>query len=180
MLRIYYPNEEFPLGGKMTVGFAELEIGDSIELKGPIGHFQWIGSGRASIHGKEHHIREVGMVCGGSGITPILQVLRGIFEDPLDTETKVWVLDVNRYLDDILCKEELDGLLAKHSPRLQLRYSLTGASVPDNWSHSTGRITPEMLDTHLPLPSEDGIVCICGPPQMEQSVKREFYPYSHP
>ena len=90
----------------MTLGFAELEVGDAVELKGPIGHFTWQGDGKALIHGTTTVVREVGMVCAGSGITPILQVLRGIFEDPSDTTTKAWVLDINRDFDDILCRDE--------------------------------------------------------------------------
>ncbi|KAG2006713.1 acyl-CoA dehydrogenase [Coprinopsis cinerea AmutBmut pab1-1] len=171
LVKIYYPCNEYPLGGRMTLGFAELEEGDVVDLKGPIGHFTWLGSARASIHGKEHSVGQVGMVCAGSGITPILQVLRGIFEDSRDTTTKVWVLDVNRHFEDILCKAELDDLLEKYPDRLQLRYSLTGRPLPDGWSQSTGRITRDMLVKYLPEPSEDGIVCICGPPPMEQSVK---------
>ena len=159
----------------MTLGFAELEAGDAIELKGPIGHFTWQGDGKALIHGTTAVVREVGMVCGGSGITPILQVLRGIFEDPSDTVTKAWVLDINRELEDILCREELDSLFARYPSRLSLRYSLTGKSVPADWTHSVGRVNDEMLQTHLPPPSKEGVICLCGPPPMEQSVTSESF-----
>lgn len=158
----------------MTLGFAELETGESVELKGPIGHFTWLGNGRALLHGKERDILEIGMVCAGSGITPILQVLRGIFEDESDNETKVWVLDVNRHFDDILCKEELDALVVKYPSRLRVRYSLTGKPVPSSWDHSIGRINSEMLQTYLPRQTDKGIICICGPPPMEQSVKGQW------
>lgn len=113
------------------------------------------------------------MVCGGSGITPILQVLRGIFEDPSDTTTKAWVLDINREFEDILCREELDSLLARYPSRLSLRYSLTGKNVPVDWSHSVGRVNDEMLKSHLPGVSKEGVICLCGPPPMEKSVTGE-------
>ena len=170
-VRVYYPNAQFPLGGRMTVGFAQLAIGDVVELKGPIGHFVWLGDGMARIHGKEQRVREVGMVCGGSGVTPILQVLRGILEDTRDESTTVSVLDINRHLDDILCRAELDALAEKHPSRLHLRYSLTGAPIPDGWEQSIGRVDVKMLQDYLPAPRADGIVCICGPPLMERFVK---------
>ncbi|KAG6843399.1 hypothetical protein H0H93_001151, partial [Arthromyces matolae] len=44
LVKIYYPTEQFPSGGRMTLGFAELSIGDTVELKGPIGHFTWLGN----------------------------------------------------------------------------------------------------------------------------------------
>lgn len=53
----------------MTLGFSELVVGDCVELKGPIGHYQWKGMGVALLHGKERRVREIGLVCGGSGIT---------------------------------------------------------------------------------------------------------------
>lgn len=154
----------------MTVGFAELEIGDCVELKGPIGHFVWKGRGMAEIHGQERRVREVGMVCGGSGITPILQVLRGILHDEEHQETKVHVLDVNRFFDDILCRTELHDLLDEHNARYRLHHTLTGNPPPEDWTFSTGRINAEMLKAHLPAAADDCIVCICGPSAMERTT----------
>lgn len=155
----------------MTLGFAELKIGDVVELKGPIGHFIWKGQGTALLDGIERRVREIAMVCGGSGITPILQVVRGILGDSSDTTTKVSILDVNRFVGDILCRDELDLLAAQHPTRLRIHYSLTGNPTPSDWSYSTGRITDEMLKVHLPEAGEGKIIGICGPPPMEQQIK---------
>ncbi|KAF8967746.1 nitrate reductase [Flammula alnicola] len=171
LVKIYYPNEQYPLGGRMTLGFSELRAGDTVELKGPIGQFTWLGDGKALLNGKEKDVRKIGMVCGGSGITPILQVLRGIFHDATDHETSVWVLDFNRHLDDILCRDELDRLAEEYGSRFGLQYSLTGKTIPEGWEYSTGRVNDEMLRTYLPSPSIDGIVCLCGTQQMVQALK---------
>ncbi|KAF9007401.1 nitrate reductase [Cyathus striatus] len=174
LVKIYYPNEKFPQGGRMTLGFAELEIGDHVEIKGPIGHFTWLGHGRASLHGAEQRVKEIAMICAGSGVTPILQVLRAVLNDSAseDEKTRVWVLDINRHLDDILCKEELDGLAVQHRERFQLRYSLTGMPAPADWDQSLGRIDDAMLK-YLPSPIAESLTCICGPLSMEQSTKGE-------
>jgi nitrate reductase (NAD(P)H) len=171
LIKIYYPSAEFPQGGRMTLCFSELVVGDMVELKGPVGHFVWKGNGIASLHGEEKRIAEIGLVCAGSGITPILQVLRAILTDPAGYNTKVWVLDLNRFPEDILCREELDRLALQHKSHFKLHYSLTGKPVPEDWPYSTGRITDAMLVSHLPPPGQDRLVCICGPPLMEQSVK---------
>jgi len=173
LIKIYYPNPTFPQGGRMTLGFSELTVGDTVELKGPIGHFVWKGKGVAFLNGKERPVRKIGAVCGGSGITPILQVLRGILSDDSDGETHMSVLDANRYEDDILCREELDQLAAEHPSQFQLRYTLTGSSptILNGWKHLKGRIDEVMLRTYLPKPAEDRLVCICGPPQMEHAIK---------
>ena len=172
----------------MTLGFSELAVGDSVELKGPIGHFIWKGMGVALCHGEEKLVREIGLLCAGSGITvrtssspkisvpdrsnqPILQVLRGILNDPLHHDTKIWLLYVNRYLEDILCREELHQLAEAHKHRCRLHHTLTGSPVPPGWEYSTGRVNDEMLKYHLPTPGENKLVCICGPSAMEQSTK---------
>ena len=169
--RIYHPSIRFPQGGRMTLGLADLVVGDFVELKGPIGDFIWRGKGVALLHGQERRVREIGMVCGGSGITPILQVLRAILHDPSHHDIKVWILDVNRHFGDILCRQELDQLVNEHHLRYRLHYTLTGNLIPDRWSYSTGRISDDMLKAHLPTPAKDRLVCICGPAPMEQATK---------
>jgi len=105
------------------------------------------------------------------GITPILQVLRGIFLDSLDTETKVWVISANKTEEDILCRDELDTLYAQHGPhRMKLHYVL--GTAPPGWTGSIGRIDNEMLETEMPSPSEQGIILVCGPePMINYAVK---------
>ncbi|KAG6846774.1 hypothetical protein H0H93_011959 [Arthromyces matolae] len=125
----------------------------------------------ASLHGTPKRVRQVGMVCAGSGITPILQVLRGVFVETDNNDTDVWVLDVNRDFDDILCKEELDELSLAHGSRFSLRYSLTGKSIPKGWDQSIGRLNSKMTKEYLPSPSPDGLICMCGPPAMERIAK---------
>ena len=107
----------------------------------------------------------------GAGITPILQVLRSIFLDTLDTETKVWVISANKTVQDILCKDELDALYAQHGPhRLKLHYVVNDG--PPGWTGSIGRIDNNMMKAEMPCPSEQGIVLVCGPePMIKYAVK---------
>jgi len=51
----------------MTTGFHQLTLGDTVQLKGPLGSFVWNGQGRVSWKGSERKVKEVGMICGGSG-----------------------------------------------------------------------------------------------------------------
>ncbi|KAI5996354.1 hypothetical protein EDD15DRAFT_2419061 [Pisolithus albus] len=171
LIKLYLPSAEFPTGGKMTTGFHQLELGDTVQLKGPLGSFIWNGIGVANWKGSERKVKEVGMICGGSGITPILQVLRSIFHNAGDTETRVWLISANRTEEDILCRAELDSLFARHGPhRFKLHYVLSRA--PPTWKWSTGRINEEMLRAHMPGQSDHGIILVCGPDAMiNQAVK---------
>ncbi|GBE78768.1 Nitrate reductase [NADPH] [Sparassis crispa] len=169
LVKIYLPCALFPTGGKMSIGFHALRIGDTIDLKGPLGSFTWQGLGTALYRSTCRNIKEIGMVCGGSGITPILQVLRSILHDPDDSGTRIWLLYANRTEADILCREELDALHTMHgASRFSLHYTLT--VPPDSWMHSTGRITDDMLAAYLPPPSPDGLILSCGPTGMIRDV----------
>ncbi|KAG6913553.1 hypothetical protein DXG01_005952, partial [Tephrocybe rancida] len=132
LVKIYYPSQQSPLGRRMTVGFSELTINDTIKIKVPIGHFIWLGDGMALLHNEKQHGRQIGMICAGSGITPILQTC-GLF------------VDINRDVEDIPCKDELDEFAKEYSARLSLHYSLTSKSIPMDWSHSVGRLDMKMM-----------------------------------
>lgn len=172
--RIYHPSKAFPLGGKMTMGFHELEIGDTIELKGPLGSFVYTENRNITYRSvPQLGIKKLGMICGGSGITPILQVLRAVIRDieAGEPEMKIWIIDANKTEDDILCREELDEYLVSHgsvkgSERVFLHHILS--KPPPIWpeSYGSGRITESILQNHLPPPSDDTMILICGPDGM--------------
>ncbi|KAH7886818.1 hypothetical protein F5I97DRAFT_1058506 [Phlebopus sp. FC_14] len=174
LIKVYFPTPSFPAGGKMTTGFHQLVIGDIVELKGPLGSFIWTGCGVARWRGVERKAREVGMVCGGSGITPILQVLRSILHDSSHTTTKIWLISANKTEVDILCRAELDRLYATHGHgaegRFRLHYVLSNPPQPhDVWTESggsVGRVDASLMRTHLPAPSEEALVLVCGPDAM--------------
>ena len=44
-----------------------LPLNESVEMKGPLGSFIWLGGGRARIKEVDVRVKKVGMVCGGSG-----------------------------------------------------------------------------------------------------------------
>ncbi|KAF9219482.1 hypothetical protein BS17DRAFT_740579 [Gyrodon lividus] len=171
LIKLYLPSPDFPAGGKMTTGFHQLVLGDTVELKGPLGSFVWAGKGIANWRGIERKVEEIGLVCGGSGITPVLQVLRSILDDDSDTTTKVWLISANKTEEDILCRRELDKLFAVHGPdRFKLHYILSKAT--ETWTSSIGRINKNLIAEHLPQPSEHGLILACGPDAMiSQAVK---------
>ncbi|THH09687.1 hypothetical protein EW146_g8611 [Bondarzewia mesenterica] len=174
LVKIYSPTPEFPLGGKMTGGFAELEIGDSVEFKGPIGSFVWKGDGRLSWRGQERKCRTFALICGGSGITPIIQVIRSVLEDETDTETKLWLIDANRTRHrstekDILLYDELQNWVRAKSERFKVHHVLSKASP--GFDGSSGYIDEQHIREHLPPPSDGAMVLICGPPGLVDTAK---------
>ena len=49
------------------------------------------------------------MIAGGTGITPMLQVIRAILKNPRDT-TKLYLIFANQTEEDILLRQELESL----------------------------------------------------------------------
>ncbi|KAG1745286.1 hypothetical protein EDB19DRAFT_1693694 [Suillus lakei] len=168
LIKLYLPSTLIPIEGKMTTGFHQLRLGDSVELKGPLGSFIWDGPSTASWMGIRKTVKEVGMICGGSGITPILQVLRAILQNA-ESQTRVWVVSANKTEQDILCREELDILFTSHGrERFKLHYTLSVA--PEEWPYSVGRINDVLLSEHMPQHSEHGLILACGPDAMISHV----------
>ena len=107
-------------------------------------------------------VRTFGMIAGGTGITPMLQIIRAILTNPADT-TRVSLIFANVNEDDILLREDLDGLSQKYS-NFKLYYVLN--NPPSNWTGGVGFVTADMIKEHLPPPAPDMKILLCGPPPM--------------
>ncbi|PLN77604.1 nitrate reductase [NADPH] [Aspergillus taichungensis] len=166
LIKVYFATPATP-GGKMTTALDKLPLGSSIEFKGPTGRFEYLGQGRVTISGKERRVRSFTMICGGTGITPIFQVLRAVIQDSRDPTTCT-VIDGNRREEDILCREELDAFVAEHSERCRVIHTLT--SPPDSWAGLRGRVSEDLLGRYAP-PGEESMVLVCGPEAMEKSAR---------
>lgn len=103
------------------------------------------------------------MLAGGTGITPMLQLMRAMTKDPED-HTKVSLLFANQTEKDILLRDELDDLAKKHSDQVKVWYTVDTSS--EGWTYSTGFISADMISKHMYPPSSDTIVLMCGPPPM--------------
>ncbi|KAL3159030.1 hypothetical protein ABBQ32_011029 [Trebouxia sp. C0010 RCD-2024] len=149
--------------GKMSKHFGELKEGDEVEMKGPLVKFQY----------KANMKKKIGMIAGGSGITPMLQVASEIVSNP-DDKTQVSLVFANQTEKDIILKKELDEMAAKHN-NFQVYYTIDdiGEGVGKEWKGGVGYVTREMATDHMPPPSDDNLVLICGPPPMYKALSGE-------
>jgi len=109
-----------------------------------------------------HRWARLGLVAGGTGLAPLVQIARIILQDPNDM-TKIQLLSINRREEDILMRTELDLLAKDYSDRFSVSYSLTG-SVDKGWTDEKGRGSVAMVREALPPPTADGstMILICG------------------
>ncbi|KAJ4364435.1 hypothetical protein N0V83_009029 [Neocucurbitaria cava] len=166
LIKIYADTTE-KVGGKMTKALDSIPVGHWVDFKGPIGKFEYLGRGRCSVNGKEKKVKKFFMICGGSGITPIFQVLRAVMQDKEDA-THCTVLNGNRLVEDILCRDDLDMFARENEDRCKLLYTLTQG--PEDWTGLRGRIGEGLLKEHCGL-ADDGesLVLLCGPEALEKS-----------
>ena len=168
VIKVYRPNDRFPKGGLMSQHLDSLKIGDTIAMRGPKGSLEYLGKGKFTItknvNGKKvtksYKKKNIGMIAGGTGITPMLQIIRDILKNPGD-KTKLWLIFANQTESDILLRKELEQI---DSNRLHLWYTLDNA--PADWKYSKGFINTEMCKAHLPPASDDTMIYVCGPPPM--------------
>jgi cytochrome-b5 reductase len=179
VIKVYRPlPPKFPLGGLMSQHLDDLKLGETIRLRGPKGHLHWIGGGRGSFTVKplgkpvqERTCRAVALIAGGTGITPMLQILHAIFEHPGNSvNLQVKLLYANQTPEDILVRPELEALHAKYGDRFQLWYTVDRVEGKDAWTYDTGFIDTAMVQKHLLFDSEADRKAtqffLCGPPPM--------------
>ncbi|XP_077211051.1 FAD/NAD(P)-binding oxidoreductase isoform X2 [Tasmannia lanceolata] len=142
--------------GKMSQYLASLKPGDIVEVKGPIEKLRYSPNMK----------KNIGMVAGGTGITPMLQIIEAILKNP-DDNTQVSLIYANMSPDDILLKGKLDWLAARH-PNLKIFYTVDNPTK--NWSGGTGYISKDMVLKGLPCPGEDALILVCGPPGMMKHI----------
>lgn len=156
----------------MTTAMDKLPLGAVVKFKGPIGKFEYLGNGEVLLNEKKRYVQSFHMICAGSGITPIFQILRAVIEDPED-RTSCVVLDGNRTEADILCRAELDDFMTENSNgKCRIVHTLTQPSSA--WTGRKGRISEDLLLEYVPVNAKgnvNSLVLVCGPEALEVAVK---------
>jgi ferredoxin-NADP reductase len=126
----------------------EVQPGDELELRGPIGgYFTW-------------HVENGGpllLVAGGSGLVPLMAMLRHRAARGSDAEARMLVSTRRR--EDLLYAGELQAL---REDGVDVRITLT-RERPDGWDGLLGRVDEPMLAALGPPAPERPRTFVCGP-----------------
>lgn len=128
-------------------------------MKGPFKKFEYV----------PNQWDAVGMIAGGSGITPMYQLIHEILSNPRDA-TQVRLVYASRSPSDIILKTELDALAVTH-PNFKVLYTVD--APVEGWKGTTGHVTKEMVTAFLPPPQPEAgkhQILVCGPPPMMNAV----------
>lgn len=144
--------------GKFSKHVAELKPNDTVSFKGPIVKWKW----------EPNQFKKISLIGGGSGITPLYQLIHEITKNPKDN-TKVDLFYGSLTQEDILLRKELDKIASEHKDQVNVHYFVDKA--PEGWKDGhAGHITKEFLKEHLPAPSKESKIYVCGPPGLYNAV----------
>jgi ferredoxin-NADP reductase len=142
----------------------ELQPGDQIELRGPVGgYFVWEPAQGGPVL----------LVAGGSGIAPLMAMIRRRAAAGSDADTRL--LFSSRGWDDIIYRDELERL---NGNGLTVVHTLT-PSQPPGWTGYARRVDAEMLAEVGPSPAEQPRVYVCGPTPFVEAVAEALVQLGH-
>ncbi|KAF2758894.1 ferredoxin reductase-like protein [Pseudovirgaria hyperparasitica] len=149
--------------GNISKHMASLKVGQSMKVRGPKGAMVYT----------PNLVRHFGMIAGGTGITPMLQIIKAIIRgrprNGGNDNTEVDLIFANVNPEDILLKEDLDKLAAEDD-KFRVHYVLN--NPPEKWDGGTGFVTADMIKAKLPAPAGDIKILLCGPPPMISAMKK--------
>jgi len=135
----------------------ELQLGDKLELRGPIGgYFAWdVADGGPLL-----------LVGGGSGVVPLMAMIRtrALAGSAIPTR----LLYSSRTFEDIIYRDELARFVAA-DPELDVIHTLT-RSQPPGWTGLTRRIDREMLAEIAWPPGDEPRCFVCGPTPLVETA----------
>jgi ring-1,2-phenylacetyl-CoA epoxidase subunit PaaE len=154
-----------------------VSVGDKLNILAPEGRF--------IIRPEFNNQKQYFFFAAGSGITPIMSMIKTILE--FEPKSEISLLYGNRKQEDIIYESELSKLAELYKGQLHLYFTLSkppksGLSglwkkKKDGWDGLKGRIDPEMvktvLESHL-KPKLEAQYYVCGPGEMIPVVKKSL------
>jgi ferredoxin-NADP reductase len=152
--------EDLPDGEVSPYLTEELRPEDLLELRGPIGgYFTWTEADGGPLL----------LVAGGSGIAPLMSILR--YRDAVGSTVPTTLLYSSRSWEEIIFRDELERLAA--DPALRIAHTLT-RSHPDEWEGYTRRIDGAKLEAVAGEPQPGSRAYICGPTRLVEQVANDL------
>jgi len=150
--------------GLMSKYLHAQEIGDTVLMSGPNPGGHWV-DGMA---------KKAGFVAGGTGITPMISIIRWILAKSLPVE--LFLVFANKTEVDIIFRDEWEEDAREHA---SFHYYHVLEQPPSGWSQGKGRMTEDILRRHLPPPGPDTVIFLCGPPPMVDALEASLKTIGH-
>merc|ERR1719420_363960 len=137
--------------GAMSQHLDGLKIGDSVEFK----HIPF------NVKVQYPFAPKVGMLVGGTGITPMIQALHAVLGNAED-DTKVSMLYGSQKSDQILAGEILARWQEDFPDRLSVTHVVSNEPEDSSWEGERGFITRDLIEKHLGFGPDDDASIFVG------------------
>ncbi len=168
-------------GGKVSTWLHDtLKVGDTLDVAAPQGRFY------NDLNPEKR--RTYYLFGAGSGITPLMSILRTVLEN--EPMSAIFLLYGSRNEEQIIFRDALDQLAERYNGQLHVEHVLSQPKKDSasggmfgifkksttNWKGKTGRIdgrvVTNFLDENMPHgPESDCLYFICGPGSMTETTK---------
>jgi ferredoxin-NADP reductase len=139
----------------------DIAVGDALEVHGPLGaFFVW-----RPPHEGSSGLRPVQLIAGGSGVVPLLAMVRAHLAAGDDTPFRL--LYSVRTPSDVFFRDGLEYASASGALRLDLVYTRV---APPGWQTAAGRLTKDTLESLVIQAYEQPAVFVCGPTSFVEAV----------
>lgn len=142
------------INGAFTSKLALIEVGAIVGIDGPYGHFSYKDQTKAAF------------IAGGTGLAPIMSMLRYIDEKKIDGS--FFLFYSTKTMDRVLYRKELETIQA-HNSGIKVVITLT-REEPKEWSGETGRISKEMIAKYAKEPQQFDW-WLCGHMELIKNMK---------
>lgn len=151
--------------GQLGNYLKNLPVNSNVDIRGPFGAFHYQCNGQVEIRraggAKKYNVSNIGMIAGGSGLTPMYQIAQNISD--AKESTKMTLLFGNQTEGDIIYRDHLDAL-AQRNPNFKVWYAVDRPYNPETWKYTKGYLTAEVFKEQLPPPGPNTLILLCGPP----------------
>jgi len=172
--------------GAVSSILGALNVGDSIEMMGPTGIHRYIATSSTFQRGPKTWggINKIAMLAGGTGITPMLQIINAALRTPKQKRARdnlrISLLVFGSNVGDVMLEEELREIEERFEGALKVTYVIsTPPPASQSGQYKTGSMrtlshvdlfellefTPEMTDL---------MVCLCGPDGFTKKARKEM------
>jgi ferredoxin-NADP reductase len=144
----------------------DVQPGDEIELRGPIGgYFVWDGGASASA--------PLLLLAGGSGVVPLRAMLR--HRARIGSSVPARLLYSVRSLPDVIYRPELDH----EAHGVQVIYTLT-RQQPPGWTGYARRVDQAMIAEVVWPEAQAPVAYVCGPTNFVEAVAADLVALGYP
>jgi flavocytochrome c len=182
---ITLPNERGVIGllarkdkGSLREWITALRPGDAVFMKACPGIAIDRIPEKSQLMFEGYEIRRFGFIAGGTGIAPMLQIIRAATKKPYNEKiTEMRLIYAAETEEELTYERAMLEFETSSRGTFKCNYVLN--DPPPGWKHGVGFVDAAMLRQFMPQPGNDLLLLICGPPVMQTIVARTLVKLGH-